>query len=461
MADLATLETRVEDLVKKNEALASENKSFKSQIDKLAETPNHAGIHAAPGVTSSFDDNDVESATLVYDFTSSYRGNMATQTGGQTRSDRHTAMKSIWKTLKSSGYQRCGATGSGFKSFKDFVLQGLEDNGRTQGFRDNYKKHMDPVFKTIQGMSESIGTDGGFGVIPEFNLKIHEHVYANNLFARTDGYTVSGNNMTFLANAETSRKTGFRAGGLQAYWTGEGSSITPSKPTIREIQMKLQKLAVVVYLTDELLKDNAIALEQYVTRKVSDEFAWMMGNSLFNGTGAGQPLGIINCPSLLVIAAVGGQSTLTIVSGNIITMQNRLFAPYMENASWFVNQDTIQQLMQLTLATGTYSGQLVYMPPTGLAGLPYGTLGGRPVEPIEFAASLTTQGDITLADLGQIISITKGGIQQAVSMHVEFLTDQMALRFTMRLNAQPWENSPITPANGTNTQSSFIQLASR
>jgi len=63
--------------------------------------------------------------------------------------------------------------------------------------------------------------------------------------------------------------------------------------------------------------------------------------------------------------------------------------------------------------------------------------------------------------LGQVLSISKGGVAQAVSMHVEFLTDQLALRFTMRMNACPWENSPITPFKGSNTQSSFVTLGAR
>src|SRR5476651_1669447 len=120
--------------------------------------------------------------------------------------------------------------------------------------------------------------------------------------------------MTFLANAETSRANGSRHGGLRGYWTGEGQTITSSKPTVREVQMKLQKLAVVVYLTDELISDSAQALEQFVTRKASDEFNFMIGDALFNGDGVGKPLGILNAPSLLALSPVGGQSSTTIVA---------------------------------------------------------------------------------------------------------------------------------------------------
>ena len=412
-------------------------------VKSLSNRPDFSGIHRDDDgrVTGQWSDTD-ESVTIV-----SGRDDLA-----GPRAARRLNARAAMKSLIRQGYQPWGE----FKTLGDFVRSGF-DGHQGSAFRDRCRAH----FKAIQGMSETIGSDGGFTVMPEFNHNIFEHVYSNELVASTDNYTVGGNNMTFLANAETSRVDGSRHGGLRGYWTGEGQTIAASKPTVREIQMKLQKLAVVVYLTDELISDGAQALEQYVTRKASDEFNFMIGNALFNGDGVGKPLGILNAPSLLAISAESGQSPATILAANVIKVQNRFFAPYFGNANWYINQDCIQQLMQLTLATGTYSGQLVYMPPSGLSASPYGTLGGRPLKPIEFAGTLGSQGDITLADLSQVLSISKGGIAQAVSMHVEFLTDQLALRFTMRMNAAPWENGPITPFKGSNSQSSFVCLAAR
>ena len=412
-------------------------------VKSLSEKPDYSGIHRdlEGRMTGQWSDTD-ESVTIV-----SGRDDLT-----DARAGRRLKAKAAMRSLIRHGYQPWGE----FKSLSDFVRSGF-DGHQSATFRDRCKSH----FKAIQGMSETIGSDGGFTVMPEFNHQIFERVYSNDLVSSTDNYTVGGNNMTFLANAETSRLDGSRHGGLRGYWTGEGQTITASKPTVREIQMKLQKLAVVVYLTDELISDSAQALEQYVTRKASDEFNFMIGNALFNGDGVGKPLGVLNAPSLLAIAAENGQTPTTIISANIIKAQNRFFAPHFGNANWYINQDCMQQLMQLTLATGTYSGQLVYTPPTGLSAIPYGSLGGRPLKPIEFAGTLGSQGDITLADLSQVLSISKGGIAQAVSMHIEFLTDQLALRFTMRMNATPWENSPITPYKGTNTQSSFVCLAPR
>ena len=83
--------------------------------------------------------------------------------------------------------------------------------------------------------------------------------------------------------------------------------------------------------------------------------------------------------------------------------------------------------------------------------------------PTEYNETLGTKGDIMLVDLSQYLLARKvnEGIQQASSIHVEFLTDQTAFRFIMRVDGQPAWNAPLTPAKGAATQSPFITLATR
>lgn len=359
------------------------------------------------------------------------------------------------RLLKSSGYKPCGAGGE-FKSFSDFVRAGLSGHTHSS-FADKVRKH----YMAVQGMSEGIGSDGGYLVMPEFAGGIIDRVFSNDLWSRTDNYSVSGNSMTFLANAETSRATGSRHGGLRGYWLqGEGATVTKSKPTMREITLKLAKLGVLVYLTQELIDDGGSALQTYVARKAAEEFNFMIGDAMFNGTGVGQPLGLLNWPSLVSVAKETGQGAATLQTENVEKMYARFYQPNLGGAQWYHNQDILPQLNTMTLGIGA-AGVPTYLPPGGLSSAPYGSLVGRPLAPTEFNATLGTQGDIALADFGQMLSISKGGIAQAVSMHVEFLTDQVALRFIMRLNGGPWETAALTPYKGTATQSSAVVLDTR
>lgn len=221
------------------------------------------------------------------------------------------------------------------------------------------------------------------------------------------------------------------------------------------------EVAVLVYLTEELINDNGLALESYVSKKVTEEMEFMLGESIFNGNGVGKPLGIMQSSARVTVPKESGQAANTIVAENILHMWSRMRATSRKNSAWFINQDTEPQLHQMSLGVSTAGGQLVYMPPSGLSGASYATLMGRPVIPTEFNETLGTEGDIMLASLDDYITISKGGIEQAESMHVEFLTDQLALRFIMRIDGKPWETQPLTPYKGTATQSSFVTLATR
>ena len=107
-------------------------------------------------------------------------------------------------------------------------------------------------------------------------------------------------------------------------------------------------------------------------------------------------------------------------------------------------------------------GLPAYMPPGGLSASPYGTLKGRPVIPIEQCAALGTAGDIILADFSQYVTCTKGGIQTASSIHLNFKYDETTFRWVYRADGQPTWNAPLTPYKDTGeTQSPFVVLAAR
>lgn len=383
------------------------------------------------------------------------QGRLVSQWEDEIPNSTRPAVRKALKTLHTNpaGYKPF----SEFNSFGDFIRCGFKDRSELIA---KTKKSWE-LCKAVQGMSEVVGADGGVAVLPEFHREILTHVYANDIFSRTDNYQVQGNSMTFPRDKETSRAHGSRAGGLRAYWMGEGDPLNGSHPQLGETTLKLKKLAVLVYLTEELINDNGLALESYTNKKVTEEIEFTLGDSIFNGNGVGQPLGVLGSGAKVTVPKEAGQAANTILAENILNMWSRMKASSRMNAAWFINQDTEPQLHQMSLGVSTAGGQLVYMPPNGLAEGGYATLMGRPVIPTEFNETLGTEGDIVLANLDDYITISKGGIEQAESMHVEFLTDQLALRFIMRVDGKPWEVQPRIPYKGTATQSSFVTLATR
>ena len=276
------------------------------------------------------------------------------------------------------------------------------------------------------GLGETVASDGGFLVQDDFATGIIKNVWDTGAVASRVNRIPIGpgkNGMIFNGIDETSRVNGSRAGGVQMYWLHEAGTKTASKPKFRQIDLSLKKLIGLCYATDELLED-AGALEAEISSAFRDEMNFKLSDAFINGTGAGQPLGILNAACLITVAKEAGQSATTINYENVTKMWSRMFADSWPNAVFFINQDCIPQLQKLAVPVGT-GGTAVYQPPTGAAAEPYSTLFGRPVVPIEQCQTLGTKGDIYLADFGRgYKAIDKGGIKQDMSIHVRYIYDE-------------------------------------
>ena len=326
--------------------------------------------------------------------------------------------------------------------------------------------HTDPrLFKAAaaSGLNESVPSDGGFLVQQDFSTEILQDTFATGILAsRVRRIPISGNSNSLKINGvdETSRAS-TRYGGIVGYWASEAELKTKSAPKFRKIELNLHKLIGLCYATDELL-DDAAALEGIIRTGFVSEFGFLLDDAIINGTGAGQPLGILNSGCLVQVAKETGQKADTIVAENIVKMYSRIFASSRSNAVWLINQNDEPQLFTMSLAVGT-GGVPIYMPAGGLSGQPYGTLFGRPVLAIEQCPGLGDLGDIIFADLNGYVLAEKGGIKSDASIHVRFLYDEQVFRFVMRVDGQPVRASALTPYKGGAgaSQSHFISLAER
>jgi len=318
------------------------------------------------------------------------------------------------------------------------------------------------LYNAASGLNEAVSSEGGFLVQQDFSNEMLQEVFSTGVLAsRCRRQPISGNANGIKINGvdETSRAS-TRNGGILGYWEDEADTKTASKPKFRKIELSLKKLIGLCYATDELLMDAA-GLESFIRQAFVGEFGFLLDDAIINGSGAGQPLGILNAGSLVPVEKETGQGAATIQLENIINMYARRFASQTQNYAWFYNQDIEPQLNKLSLTVGT-GGVPAYMPPGGLSDAPYGRLMGLPAIAIEQCATIGTVGDIILANLknGYILA-EKGGIQADMSIHVAFLTDQSVFRFVLRVDGQPVRATALTPYKGSNTLSHFIALETR
>ena len=311
--------------------------------------------------------------------------------------------------------------------------------------------------RAASGMNESNPSDGGFLVQQDFVKTLLKRTYETGILAsKVRKIPISSNSNGLKINSieEDSRATGSRWGGVQTFWQSEADEMTASKPKFKQMELSLKKLTGLCYATDELLQDTS-ALESVINEAFAEEFGFKIDDAILNGTGSGQPLGVLNSPALVTVAREKDQ-TAKITTENLIKMWNRMWARSRANSVWYINQE-----LEPFLYTLMIGDKPVYIPAGGLSEKPYGTLFGRPVVPLEQCNGAGEVGDIILADVSQYLLIDKGGINQASSIHVRFLYDEQIFRFIYRVDGQPIWSKPLTPYKGSSSVSPYVTLAKR
>ena len=314
----------------------------------------------------------------------------------------------------------------------------------------------------MAGLGAEIGVDseGGFLVHRDFSNNIFEIMHRDGVIlnALTE-LPLNGQSDSIELDAieETSRADGSRDGGIQGFWVAEGVAPAASKPTFRQIQLKLRKVMALGYATNELLQHSA-AMAVRFTNGFAKELRFKIEDAVYEGDGVGKPRGILNSPGTVQVPKQGGADPGTITHEDLIAMWTRLHASMRAGAKWYINQDTEPQLDQLAKVIGVSGIEPNYVTygPDGVL-----RIKGRPVEIIEYASTLGTTGDIMLANFADYAYITDGAMKQDRSIHVRFTTGEEAFRASLRVDGESYWVSPMTPFKGTSTTSAFISLASR
>lgn len=348
----------------------------------------------------------------------------------------------------------------GFRNLGEFSQSVWKAMDPAVGLRD---KRLD-FFSAATGMQQKVGSEGGFLVPPTFSQQIWDGLNkdTDNLLSMCDSYTVDGESLTFPANAETSRATGSRWGGIRGFWIAEAGQITSSKPTFRQLKLEPQELAVMVFVTEKLLRNSPTALDQYVSRAAISEINFLVGDAIINGDGVGKPKGIMSSACVVQVSKEASQATGTVLEINLAKMWSRLHVNARKNAVWFINQDVEPILDQLSITVRNQANtDNVGGYQSGIYDRQANTIKGRPVRSIEFCQSLSTSGDIILADMSAYAAGVKGGIDTAISMHLRFDFAEQAFRFMFAVDGQPWLASALTPFKGNNTLSTFVKLETR
>ncbi|MEN6375529.1 MAG: phage major capsid protein [Smithella sp.] len=305
----------------------------------------------------------------------------------------------------------------------------------------------------------TVGVEGGQFLQGETASELMTHGFNNSaILPKTSKRTLSANTQFLEIDGidETSRKAGSRGGGVRIYTNKELGEFTASKIKFNKVKIQPEKLTGLYVMSGEMTR-NVTFLGQEMRSLFGEEYAFKWQDMLFNGSGAGEGLGVKNSPAFIQVPKETGQKAKTILSKNLSKMWAR-YSGRKEDAIWVVNRDTNVELDELSIPAGTGALEPRF--------ISYGSDGilrikGAPVVEIEQAETLGTVGDIMLVDCSQIITADKGDIMEASSIHVEFVYDQEMFRFIHYFDCQPRWLAPIIPFKGSDSVSFAVGLATR
>ena len=276
------------------------------------------------------------------------------------------------KPMKADG-NKAAKTGRASDEYKKALLQAMRTN-----------------FRQISNvLQEGIDPQGGYLVPDEYDKRLIDILTEENVM-RTLGtnITTSGEHKINIAATKPA-----------AAWIEEGGTLTFGDATFDQIILDAHKLHVAIKVTEELLYDNAFNLENYILTQFGKALSNAEEDAFINGTGVGQPLGILAETGGAQVGVTSASST-KVTADEIINLVYSLKRPYRKNAVFLANDVCVAELRKLKDNNGQYLWQ-----PSLQAGEPDRVLGYKvytsPYFPVPTAGGTAVAfGDFSYYNIG-------------------------------------------------------------
>lgn len=294
-------------------------------------------------------------------------------------------------------------------------------------------------------LSSTSGTVGGYTVPTEFSYAISQDV-ADESFFRSHGAVVVPMATQNIQLPVPDATTVPSAVGVPPFWgpLRPNFALATSPP---ETEMKFRQLALTAWdlfgyaiASESLTRDGGDALDAWFRAIFARSISWVEDWYFLNGTGVGQPLGVINSGCAIQVTRNSPGNFKVVDSQSMVASLYNIGEP-----AWL-----------MTRAAGANLTAFTAWVPNG----PF-QLHGIPIEATVKSPALGTLGDVTLCDptmyvIGERIDLD---IEYSRDVPTQFQNYQGVWRFVRRCDGQPLLNAAITlPDGGTTTVSPFVTL---
>ena len=343
----------------------------------------------------------------------------------------------------------------GFSDFGAFLAAvGMAGRGQST---DRRLMRLSEMSHESKALSEGVGASAGFLVPSEHRSEILSAVYdASDILQRCNRFPMRYRTIIVPTMDQTSTTSGqdHWHGGIKLYWKEEASEKTETTPEFRQLQLTTHTLTGYLRASNELVMDSP-TFGKWLT---SDQgfvgaFSWMLDDRILNGTGAGQPLGVIGAGGTVTVnRAASGTFTIA----DLLSMRQALL-PVAKKAVWLFSPTCLPTLAQLSGPVGNLS-YIVDVP--DILAIP-SKLGNIPIIWTEHCSAMGTCGDVLLCDFSGYALGDRQAVTVESSIHDRFQHNQTSYRCVWRGDGQPQLSAPIYDKSGTIAQSFFVELGTK
>jgi len=310
---------------------------------------------------------------------------------------------------------------------------------------------------TTRSMNIGINSEGGFLVPSEYSEEIHTVALENEIVMPRATVMPMRTNEKQLPALVVGDHSDNLFGGFTASYSPEAGTLAENNPLARGMTLHCRKLYGYLKFSNELFQDMPGGGGKQIAEICGKGLAWYRDKFFLKGSGAGEPLGILNADCVVEVAKEQDQVADSIVIENLLKMLSRLYMGSFKNSVWIAHPSTIPELGTLSYDVGSGGSHIPVMSEKDGEF----TILTRPVIFTEKTETLGDAGDIMLADFSQYVVGLREEMRIDFSPHIYFASDQMACRLIERHDGFPLWQEALTLEDGSTTVSPFVTLAAR